>query len=150
MGRACLEASVEAGAELASIVTLPGPVEPTRAGQCAFEDVAERYGAPLIETSNANDPATIEALRASEPDAIFVVGWSQLVHEAFLEVAPRGAYGMHPTLLPRHRGRAPIPWAILSGLAVTGVTLFEIVDPTADSGPILGQLEVSVERDETA
>jgi methionyl-tRNA formyltransferase len=57
---------------------------------------------------------------------------------------------MHPTLLPRHRGRAPIPWAILTGLAKTGVTLFEIVDPTADSGPIIGQVEVDVARDETA
>ena len=41
---------------------------------------------------------------------------------------------MHPTLLPRHRGRAPIPWAILTGLARTGVTLFEIVDATAGLG----------------
>ena len=57
---------------------------------------------------------------------------------------------MHPTLLPRHRGRAPIPWAILSGLAKTGVTLFEINDPTADSGPIIGQVEVPIARDETA
>src|SRR5687768_8676480 len=57
---------------------------------------------------------------------------------------------MHPTLLPRHRGRAPIPWAILSGLARTGVTLFEIVDATADSGPIVGQVEVEIARDETA
>ena len=57
---------------------------------------------------------------------------------------------MHPTLLPRHRGRAPIPWAILSGLAKTGVTLFEITDPTADSGPIVGQVEVPIAPDETA
>jgi methionyl-tRNA formyltransferase len=57
---------------------------------------------------------------------------------------------MHPTLLPRHRGRAPIPWAILSGLATTGVTLFEIVDGTADSGPIVGQVEIPVAADETA
>lgn len=150
MGRECIEASVEAGGELAAIVTLPGPVDPNRAGQCPFDDVAERFGATLIETANVNDPATLDALRASEPDAIFVVGWSQLVHEPLIRVAPRGVYGMHPTLLPRHRGRAPIPWTILSGIAVTGVTLFEIVDPTADSGPIVGQLEVPVERDETA
>jgi methionyl-tRNA formyltransferase len=57
---------------------------------------------------------------------------------------------MHPTLLPRHRGRAAIPWAILSGLAKSGVTLFEIVDPTADSGPIVGQVEVPIGREETA
>jgi methionyl-tRNA formyltransferase len=57
---------------------------------------------------------------------------------------------MHPTLLPRHRGRAPIPWAILSGLAKTGVTLFEITDATADSGPIVGRIEVPIAPDETA
>jgi methionyl-tRNA formyltransferase len=57
---------------------------------------------------------------------------------------------MHPTLLPKHRGRAAIPWAILSGIAVTGVTLFEIVDGTADSGPIVGQVEVPLSCDETA
>ncbi len=57
---------------------------------------------------------------------------------------------MHPTLLPRHRGRAPIPWTILTGLARTGVTLFEIVDATADSGSIVGQVTLDVARDETA
>ena len=57
---------------------------------------------------------------------------------------------MHPTLLPRHRGRAPIPWAILTGLARTGVTLFEIVDATADSGAIVGQVVVEIAPDETA
>src|SRR5262249_33583806 len=48
------------------------------------------------------------------------------------------------------RGRAPIPWAILSGLARTGVTLFEIVDASADSGAIVGQVVVDIARDETA
>ena len=57
---------------------------------------------------------------------------------------------MHPTLLPRHRGRAPVPWAILTGLARTGVTLFEIVDASADSGSIVGQLTLDVAPDETA
>jgi len=92
----------------------------------------------------------VAAVAAHEPDVTFVVGWSQLVREAFLASAGRAVYGMHPTLLPRHRGRAPIPWAILSGLAKTGVTLFEITDPTADSGPIVGQIELPIARDETA
>ena len=57
---------------------------------------------------------------------------------------------MHPTLLPRHRGRASIPWAILSGLARTGVTLFEILDETADSGAIVGSVVVEIGPDDTA
>jgi methionyl-tRNA formyltransferase len=65
-------------------------------------------------------------------------------------MAREGVFGMHPTLLPRHRGRASIPWALLSGLARTGVTLFEIVDATADSGSIVGQAVVDIEPDDTA
>jgi methionyl-tRNA formyltransferase len=146
IGRRCLEAGREAGAEVAAIVTLPGPIDPNRSGQVAFDDL----GAPVIEAEDVNAPETVAAVHDAEPDAIFVVGWSQLVRGELIELAPRGAYGMHPTLLPRHRGRAPIPWTILSGLAKTGVTLFEIVDPTADSGPIIGRQEVEVVPDETA
>ena len=146
IGRDCLLAAREAGAEIVGVVTLPGPIDPSRSGQTSFDDV----GAPLVETTDVNAPETIEAVRALRPDAIFVIGWSQLVRGELIALAPGGVYGMHPTLLPRHRGRAPIPWAILSGLAKTGVTLFEIVDPTADSGPIVGQVEVAVEPDETA
>jgi methionyl-tRNA formyltransferase len=150
VGRDCLEAAAEAGAEIVGIVTLPGPVDPSRSGQCRFDDVAERLGAALIETSDINALETLNAIRKLEPELVFVVGWSQLVHDPVIALASEGVYGMHPTLLPRHRGRAPIPWAILSGLARTGVTLFEIVDATADSGAIVGQTVVEIDRDETA
>jgi methionyl-tRNA formyltransferase len=150
IGLDCLEAAAASGAEVVGVVTLPGPVDPNRSGQCAFDDIAARLGAALIEAADINAPEVVAAVGALEPDVIFVVGWSQLVRVAFIATAGRAVYGMHPTLLPRHRGRAPIPWAILSGLAKTGVTLFEIADPTADSGPIVGQVEVPIARDETA
>jgi len=150
MGRECLEAAAEAGAEVVGVVTLPGPVDPSRSGQCSFDDVAADLGAALVETTDVNAEPTLDAVRALEPELIFVVGWSQLVREPFIALAREGVFGMHPTLLPRHRGRAPIPWAILSGLARTGVTLFEIVDASADSGAIVGQVEVEVAPDETA
>jgi methionyl-tRNA formyltransferase len=150
MGRDCLAAAAEAGAEVAAVVTLPGPVDPNRSGQCSFEQIAAELEAGLIETADVNSPETIAAVRAVEPDLIFIVGWSQLVLDEFIGLARHGVFGMHPTLLPKHRGRAAIPWAILSGLAKTGVTLFEIVDGTADSGPIVGQLEVPLAPDETA
>ncbi|GIU93762.1 MAG: methionyl-tRNA formyltransferase [Gaiellaceae bacterium] len=150
MGRECLEAAAGAGAEVVGIVTLPGPIHPNRSGQCSFDEVAARLGARLIETQDVNADETVAAVGALEPDLIFVVGWSQLVREPFIALAREGVFGMHPTLLPRHRGRAPIPWAILSGLARTGVTLFEIVDASADSGAIVGQVVVEIDPDETA
>ena len=150
VGHRCLEASAAVGGDVVGIVTLPGPVDANRSGQCRFDDVAERVGATLVETADVNADETLEAVSALEPDLIFVVGWSQLVREPFIALARTGVFGMHPTLLPRHRGRAPIPWAILTGLAKTGVTLFEIVDATADSGPIVGQLEIAIAGNETA
>jgi methionyl-tRNA formyltransferase len=150
MGRDCLAAAAQAGAEVVAIVTLPGPIEPDRSGHCSFDEIASELGARLIETADVNSRETIAALRQAEPDMIFVVGWSQLVLDEFIRLPPQGVFGMHPTLLPKHRGRAAIPWAILSGLAKTGVTLFEISDGTADSGAIVGQVEVPIARDETA
>jgi methionyl-tRNA formyltransferase len=150
MGRDCLEAAAGAGAEVVGVVTLPGPIDPNRSGQCSFDEVAERLGAKLHETRDVNAEKTVAAVRELEPELVFVVGWSQLVRDPFIAVAREGVFGMHPTLLPRHRGRAPIPWTILSGLARTGVTLFEIVDATADSGAIVGQSVVEIAPDETA
>jgi len=150
IGRDCLEAAVEAGADVVGVVTLPGPIDPNRSGQCSFDEVATRLGADLVHTENVNSEQTLNVVRKLDPELVFVVGWSQLVHEPFIASAREGVFGMHPTLLPRHRGRAPIPWAILSGLARTGVTLFEIVDATADSGAIVGQTVVEIARDETA
>jgi methionyl-tRNA formyltransferase len=150
IGRDCLEAAAGAGAEVVGIVTLAGPIDPNRSGQCSFDEVAERHRAQLVPTADVNADETVEAIRALDPELIFVVGWSQLVREPFIALASEGVFGMHPTLLPRHRGRAAIPWAILSGLARTGVTLFEIVDTTADSGAIVGQVVVDIERDDTA
>ncbi len=150
MGRDCLEAAAAGGAQIVGVVTLPGPIDPNRSGQCSFDDVVARLDAALIETRDVNSPETLNAIRKLEPELIFVVGWSQLVHDPFIALASEGVFGMHPTLLPRHRGRAPIPWAILTGLARTGVTLFEIVDATPDSGSIVGQVAVDIATDETA
>src|SRR5262245_46596352 len=150
IGRDCLEAAAEVGAEVVGAVTLPGPVDPNRSGQCSFDEVAATLDANLVETADINAQETLDAVAALEPELIFVVGWSQLVRDPFIALAREGVFGMHPTLLPRHRGRAPIPWAILTGLARTGVTLFEIVDATADSGPTVAQAVVDITPDETA
>ena len=150
IGRDCLEAAADVGAEIVGVVTLPGPIDPNRAGHCSFDDLAARLGAAVIETRDVNALETVNVIRKLEPELVFVVGWSQLVHDPFIALASEGVFGMHPTLLPRHRGRAPIPWAILTGLARTGVTLFQIIDASADSGSIVGQVTLDIAPDETA
>src|ERR671936_50395 len=113
-------------------------------------DVMRRDCLAAAGEARAGGVSRLTFPRPIEPDLIFIVGWSQLVLDEFIGLARQGVFGMHPTLLPKHRGRAAIPWAILSGLAKTGVTLFEIADGTADSGPLVGQVEVPIAPDETA
>src|SRR5688572_17350318 len=103
IGRDCLEAAADVGAEIVGVVTLPGSIDPNRSGQCSFDEVTERLGAVLHETRDVNSEETLNAVGALEPDLIFLVGWSQLVREPFIALATEGVFGMHPTLLPRHR-----------------------------------------------
>lgn len=150
IGRDCLEAAADSGAEIVGVVTLPESTGIDRSARCRFDDVAARHGAELHETMDVNSPESLAVVRELAPQLVFVVGWYQLVRDPFIALARGGVFGMHPTLLPRHRGRASIPWALLSGLARTGVTLFEIVDETADSGAVVGQVAVDIPPDDTA
>ena len=74
MGRDCLAAAAEAGAEVAAVVTLPGPIDSDRSGQCSFDELAGQLGASLIETADVNSPDTVAAVREVDPDLIFIVG----------------------------------------------------------------------------
>ena len=151
IGRDCLEAAADVGRG------------DRRSRHAAGADRPESLGAVLVrrgrspsrgrahETRDVNSEETHRGgSRARARPRSSSSGWSQLVRDPFIALAREGVFGMHPTLLPRHRGRAPIPWTILTGLARTGVTLFEIVDATADSGSIVGQVTLDVARDETA
>ena len=67
IGRDCLLAAAAAGAEIAAVITLPGPIDPNRSGQCSFDEVATSLGVPLLKIENVNAPETVEAVRALEP-----------------------------------------------------------------------------------
>lgn len=69
-------------------------------------------------------------------DLFIVVAYAKILPKEILEIPKFGAIGIHPSLLPRHRGPTPIQTAILEGDKVTGVTLF-LMDEKVDHGPIL-------------
>jgi methionyl-tRNA formyltransferase len=72
--------------------------------------------------------------------------WAKL-SEPLLRLPRFGAINIHPSLLPRYRGAAPIQHALLRGDTVTGVTIFSI-SSKMDAGDILGQVSVPVEEDD--
>jgi methionyl-tRNA formyltransferase len=87
-------------------------------------------------------------LREFAPDGILLAAYGQLVPADLLVVAPRPPLNVHPSLLPRHRGAAPVASTILAGDRVAGVTLM-VMAAELDAGPIVRQWEVPLAGRET-
>ena len=100
-------------------------------------------------TENVNSHASIEFIKNTKPDIIFCFGWSRILKEEILNLAPMGVLGYHPTKTPSNRGRHPLIWAIALGLKKTASTFF-FMDRGADSGDVLSQKEVVIEYKDNA
>lgn len=97
----------------------------------------------------SNNEQLSEWLEGLEYDIIYCFGWSHLLPLSIIKTAKLGAIGYHPALLPENRGRHPIIWALALGLKETGSTFF-FMDEGADSGDIVHQVKVSIEKQDTA
>jgi methionyl-tRNA formyltransferase len=145
----CLKRILEMKGNVVGIFTLKDDLRLKMSGNKAFDDLASEYDIPLHKIRNINDEGTLSILNELNPDISFVIGWSQLVRSYFLSLTEYGCIGIHPTMLPKHRGRAPLPWAIIFGLRKTGVSMFYIKEG-ADNGDIIGQVEVQITKEDDA
>jgi methionyl-tRNA formyltransferase len=98
--------------------------------------LAIQLGLTLDQPNRCSDPLFLERFRAVAPDLAVVVAYGQILPRALLDLAPGGFVNVHASLLPKHRGAAPIQWAILDGDSQTGVTIMRI-DQGLDTGDIL-------------
>ena len=103
--------------------------------------LARHLGIPLV----TGRPRLSDALRRLAPDLLCVASFPSLLRPALLECARLGGVGLHPSLLPRHRGPDPLFWTYLHDDARTGVTLHWL-DAGEDTGDILYQEAVPVSR----
>jgi methionyl-tRNA formyltransferase len=92
----------------------------------------------LLHKPDVGSPELLRRVESAGVDLIVSWFWTTRIPSHILELAPLGSVGVHPSLLPRHRGPDPYFWTIESGDAVTGVTAHRLADEY-DSGPMLGQ-----------
>jgi len=148
IGAVCLEELIASGDELALVIT-----HHDRPGETIwFRSVAaeaERHGIPVIAPPDVNAPEIVARIRALEPDFLFSAMFRQLLKRELLEVPRRGALNLHPSLLPRFRGRSPINWVLVEGETETGVTLHYMVEK-ADRGDIVAQRRIAIDDEDTA
>jgi methionyl-tRNA formyltransferase len=95
--------------------------------------LATELGIDLLQAEDVNDEAALERIRAARPEAIAVCAFGQLIREPLL--SERALLNVHPSLLPRWRGAAPIERAIMAGDERTGVCLMRVT-AGLDSGPV--------------
>jgi methionyl-tRNA formyltransferase len=135
-----LDALVQAGHDLALVVSRPD--QPAgrhlHVATPAVVEAARRLGLPTAQPERLGTDEFIGRLRALAVDVAVVVAYGKLISPRVLRVPPRGFVNLHPSLLPRHRGPAPIVWAIAEGDETTGVTTMQL-DEGMDTGPILLQ-----------
>lgn len=98
---------------------------------------------PYKLVKDINNQTNIEWIKSLDPDIIFCFGWSSLIEQELLNLAPMGVIGFHPAKLPQNRGRHPIIWALALGLKKSASTFF-FMDEGADTGDILSQKEFEI------
>ena len=102
-------------------------------------ELADLVGAGSSTGADSNDEAVAE-IRALAPDVIVVMAYGQILPQSVLEIPRIACLNLHASLLPRHRGAAPIQAAIAAGDAETGITVM-YMDEGLDTGDILLQVK---------
>jgi methionyl-tRNA formyltransferase len=101
--------------------------------------LAGELGTELLRTPNVNDDEAVARIRAAEPEALLVCAFGQLIREPLLSLAE--FLNVHPSLLPRWRGAAPIERSIMARDAKTGVCIMRLT-AGLDSGPVALRAEI--------
>ena len=136
--------------ELVTVVTQPArPAGRGRALQpTPVQAAAERLGLAVWQPERLRRPEAVAHLRTLAPDLAVVAAYGQILSPAVLAIPPHGCLNVHASLLPRHRGAAPVVGALLAGDTETGVTIM-LMDAGLDTGPLLAQARTPITPDET-
>lgn len=138
---------VDAGHPPALVVTRPD--RPAGRGRKltppAVADAANELGLPLVQPEKLDDDA-VARIAEARPDALIVCAYGAIIKEPLLSAYP--LLNVHPSLLPRWRGAAPVERAIMAGDAETGVSIMELVEEL-DAGPVIAQEREPIAPDDS-
>jgi len=149
--RPSLEALIAAGHRPLAVVTQPD--RPRGRGRAVtpapVKAAALAHGLPVLQPQARGQADILDDLRQLQPELIIVVAFGQMLSQALLNLPDRGALNVHGSLLPRHRGAAPINWSIIEGDPLSGISLMWMVRQ-CDAGPVFLQEAVPIGAEDTA
>ncbi|MCF7908774.1 MAG: methionyl-tRNA formyltransferase [Candidatus Omnitrophica bacterium] len=109
--------------------------------------LAESKKISVVKPNSLKEKSFIEKLRAESVDFFVVVDYGKIIPLEVLSLPNEFTLGLHPSLLPRYRGPAPIEYALLNGDQTTGLTIFK-VNEKVDSGDIILQKQVVIDSND--
>ncbi len=110
---------------------------------------AQELGIPVLQPSLLRDESFIKQIAAFEADLFVVVAYGKIIPGEVFELPKYKTINLHPSLLPKYRGAAPIEWAIINGENETGITV-QRINEKLDAGDVLAQERIVIGRDMTA
>ena len=138
------------GHDIPLLVTRPLPdPKPRKLPPRPVFDWAQEKGLKIFEPASINEAEAIDTLSEHKADLFFVCDYGQILSNDCLKAAKLGGINLHGSILPRHRGAAPVQWSLLSGDTEAGVTVIHMT-PRLDAGPALQVARTLIEPDETA
>jgi len=141
-----LDAIVKAGHEVALVVTQPDKAK-DRGKKLQFTPVKEKaveLGIPVVQPEKVkNNDRLIQRLEEIDPDLIVVVAYGKILPKEILDLPKYGCINVHASILPRHRGPAPIQHAILAGDDYSGVTIMKM-EEGLDSGDMIATVKTLI------
>ena len=150
--RDSLSALVEKGHNILSVVTTPDK-QKGRGMKVIPSPVKEYATQKKLDIKQPekirNNDEFINEIKKLNPYLICVVAYGKIIPEEILDIPKFGCINVHPSLLPKYRGAAPIQWAIINGDKETGVTTM-YMDKGMDTGDMILKQKVSIENDETS
>jgi len=141
------EAVMNSGHQVVAVFTQPD--RGVRQHRNVVKELAVSRGIPVFQPDRVNRPEILESLRSLNADVFLVAAYGQILKPELLAIPRLGAFNLHGSLLPRHRGAAPVQYSIWKGDAITGVTIFRI-EPALDSGPMVGKVTARIDPEETS
>ena len=111
--------------------------------------IATEHNLPVYQPEKVRKPDFMSVLERLAPDVIVVAAFGQLLPQTVLDIPPCGTINLHPSLLPKYRGAAPIQWALINGETETGVTLM-LLDAGEDTGDIISTAVIPIRDEDTA
>jgi methionyl-tRNA formyltransferase len=148
IGVACLEELLTTGDEVALVVTHTDRTE-ENVWWPSVRELAQRHGVPVLQDADVHAADLAVRLWALAPDFLFSFTYRALLPRELLEIPRLGALNLHPSALPKYRGRSPINWVLVHGEAETGVTLHYMVEKP-DRGDVVAQRRFPIADDDTA